>query len=78
MELNAEHVESLMEGLVAVPEDVFWAEMERRRAERRAAVRRSVQRAYYERNRDKIVEQQRDYRRRIKNQGVAPTPVQSV
>ena len=82
MELNAKVVEFLTEGgVVAVTEDVFLAELERRRAERKVAIRRSIQRAYYEQNRDKIVAQQRDYRRAKKvasAEGVAPTPVQSV
>ena len=66
MELNAEHVESLMEGLVAVPEEVLWAEMKRRRAERNRKKRQAINHAYYEQRKAKGREE-----------GVAPTPASS-
>jgi hypothetical protein len=56
MELNAEHVESLMEGLVAVPEEMLWAEMKRRRAERNRKKRQAINHAYYEQRKAKAKE----------------------
>lgn len=65
MELNAEHVESLMGGLAAVPEDAFWAEMKRRRAEKNRKKRQAINHAYYEQRKAKAKEE---------GEGVAPTP----
>ena len=75
--MERESQETIESILMNVPEDMFLAEFERRRAERKTEVRRPVQRAYYERNRDKILAQQRDYRKaksREEEEVVAPTP----
>ena len=76
MELNMNVVEFLTDGgVVAVTEDVFLAELERRRAERKLAIRRAVNRTYYAQNREKITARQRESRRLAKeNKGVALTP----
>lgn len=80
MELNAEVITLLTEGgVVAVSEDVFLAEVERRRAERKLAIRRAVNRTYYAQNKEKITARQREGRRLAKEKkGVAPTSAESV
>ncbi len=79
MELNTEVITLLTEGgVVAVTEDVFLAEVERRRAERKLAIRRAINRTYYAQNKDKITARQREGRRLTKQKGVALTSAESV
>ena len=72
MELNAEHIEGLMGGLAAVPEDAFWAEMKRRRAEKNRKKRQAINHAYYEQRKAAAKKVQEE------EEGVAPTPSSGV
>jgi len=73
MELNAAAVETITTlisgGVALATEDMLWAEMKRRRAERNRKKRVEINKNYY---------QQRKAARQKAEEGVAPTPASTI